>query len=188
MLSADIVRAESARYTTSLLCIPGLWSAPLVWRDFAGYLAHRGWESHLLDVRADLRMRGKQPEIGIGARRARMIVARSEMCIRLQPGPARRVLLPAQQQGELGVRLQAEYAVDDLRARLLEPLRPVDIRLLVEARHQLDDHRHFLAATSGIDQRFHQHRVDAGAVDSLLDRDHVGVVGGLADELDDRLK
>jgi len=52
MLSADIVRAESARYTTSLLCIPGLWSAPLVWRDFAGYLAHRGWESHLLDVRA----------------------------------------------------------------------------------------------------------------------------------------
>src|SRR5437879_3501040 len=52
MLSADIVRAESARYTTSLLCIPGLWSAPLVWRGFASYLAHRGWESHLLDVRA----------------------------------------------------------------------------------------------------------------------------------------
>ncbi len=52
MLSADIVRAESARYTTSLLCIPGLWSAPLVWRGFASYLAHRGWESQLLDVRA----------------------------------------------------------------------------------------------------------------------------------------
>src|SRR5439155_769830 len=51
-LSADIVRAESARYTTSLLCIPGLWSAPLVWRGFASYLAHRGWESQLLDVRA----------------------------------------------------------------------------------------------------------------------------------------
>ena len=148
----------------------------------------RNVQEDLLDVRADLRMRSKQPEIGVGARRARMIVAGSEMCIRLQPRPPRRVLLPAQQQGELGVRLQAEYAVDDLRARLLEPLRPVDIRLLVEARHQLDDHRHFLAAASGIDQRFHQHRVDAGAVDSLLDRDHVGVVGGLADELDDRLK
>src|SRR5206468_1368748 len=52
MLSADIVRPESARYTTSLLCIPGLWAGPDVWRAFAGYLAHRGWESHLLDVRA----------------------------------------------------------------------------------------------------------------------------------------
>jgi len=52
MLSADIVRPESARYATSLLCVPGLWAGAGVWRGFAGYLAHRGWESHLLDVRA----------------------------------------------------------------------------------------------------------------------------------------
>jgi len=52
MLSADIVRPESARYATSLLCVPGLWAGPGVWRGFASYLAHRGWESHLLDVRA----------------------------------------------------------------------------------------------------------------------------------------
>src|SRR5437867_3185341 len=51
MLSADIVRPESARYTTSLLCISGVWAGPAVWHAFAGYLAHRGWESHLLDVR-----------------------------------------------------------------------------------------------------------------------------------------
>ncbi len=51
MLSVDIVRPESARYTTSLLCVPGVWAGPGIWRAFAGYLAHRGWESHLLDVR-----------------------------------------------------------------------------------------------------------------------------------------
>ena len=145
-------------------------------------------EKDLLDVGADLGMRSKQPEISVGARRARMIVAGSEMCIRLQPRPARRVLLPAQQQRELGVRLQAEYAVDDLRARLLEPLRPVDVRLFVKARHQFDNDRDLLAAAGGLNQRFHQHRVDAGAIDGLLDRDHVGVVGGLADELDDGLE
>ena len=39
-----------------------------------------------------------------------------------------------------------------------------------------------------LDQRFHQHRVDAGAVDRLLDRDDVRIVDGLADELDDRLE
>jgi len=52
MLSAEIVRPESARYATSLVCVPGLWAGPGVWRGFASYLAHRGWESHLLDVRA----------------------------------------------------------------------------------------------------------------------------------------
>ena len=86
------------------------------------------------------------------------------------------------------MRLQAEHAVDDLRAGVLQPLRPVDVRLLVEARHQLDDDRHFLAAPRRLDQRLHQHRVDAGAIDGLLDRDDVGIVGGPADELDDRLE
>ncbi len=86
------------------------------------------------------------------------------------------------------MRLQAEHAVDDLRARMLQPLRPVDVRLLVEARHQLDDDGHFLAAPRRLDQRFHQHRIDAGAIHGLLDRDDVGIVGRLADELDDRLE
>ena len=86
------------------------------------------------------------------------------------------------------MRLQSEHAIDDLRARLLEPLCPVDVGFLVEARHQLDDHGHFLAVLCRLDKRLHQHRVHAGAIDRLLDRDHIGVVRGLADELDHRLE
>jgi len=52
MLTAESVHAESARYSAAVLCLPGLWSTPTVWRPFAGYLGHRGWESQLLDVRA----------------------------------------------------------------------------------------------------------------------------------------
>ena len=99
-----------------------------------------------------------------------------------------RVALAPQQQCELRVRLQSEHAVDNLRARVLELLGPVDVRFFVEARHQLDDHRHFLAARGGLHQRLHQRRIDTGPVDRLLDRDHVGIVGGAADELDDRLE
>ena len=63
-----------------------------------------------------------------------MVVAGAEMRVRLQPllfGP---VLFPAQQQRELGVSLEPEHAVNDLRACLLEALGPVDVGFLVEAR------------------------------------------------------
>ena len=51
VLSAETVQGESARYAAEVVCIPGLWSGSAVWRGFAGYLAHRGWHCHLLDVR-----------------------------------------------------------------------------------------------------------------------------------------
>jgi hypothetical protein len=73
-----------------------------------------------------------------------------------------------------------------VRAHLLQARRPVDVGLLVEARHQLHHHRHFLARARRVDERLHDHRVDAGAVHGLLDGDHVGVARRLADELDHR--
>ena len=51
MLAAEIQRAEGGRYAASLVLVPGLWAGPAAWRPCAGFLAHRGWESHLLDLR-----------------------------------------------------------------------------------------------------------------------------------------
>jgi pimeloyl-ACP methyl ester carboxylesterase len=51
MLRAETLPAEGSRYASGLLCIPGLWAETRVWRGFASYLGHRGWECHLLDVR-----------------------------------------------------------------------------------------------------------------------------------------
>ncbi len=82
--------------------------------------------------------------------------------------------------------LQAGDAVDDMDAGLLQRLRPVDVRLLVEARFQLDHADRLLAAFGGADQRGHQRRVVAGAVDGVLDRQHVGVCDRLLDEALDR--
>ena len=145
-------------------------------------------QEYLVDVGAHFGVRGQQPEIGVHACGAGMVVAGAQVRVALQPRLPVRIPLAPQQQRQLGVRLQSEHTVDDLRAHVRQPLRPVDVGLLVEARHQLDDDRDFLAAPRGLDQRLHQHRVDARAIDRLLDRDHVRIVGRLADELDHRLE
>src|SRR5262245_58957429 len=51
MLADETLPAESGRYTASLVFLTDLWVAPAVWRGVASFLAHRGWECHLLDLR-----------------------------------------------------------------------------------------------------------------------------------------
>ena len=52
MIPAEVQRAEGSRYAAALVIVPGLWAGPDVWRGFASFLGHRGWESHLLHTRA----------------------------------------------------------------------------------------------------------------------------------------
>jgi pimeloyl-ACP methyl ester carboxylesterase len=52
MLVAESLHAEGPRYAATLVCIPGLWAGPPAWRGFASFLGHRGWECHLVDLRA----------------------------------------------------------------------------------------------------------------------------------------
>jgi len=47
----DTIAAESPKFTAPLLLIHGLWCTAAVWRRFMGYLAHRGWTCHALDLR-----------------------------------------------------------------------------------------------------------------------------------------
>ena len=51
MLVATPIHAESARYTATLVFLPGLWAGAGVWQGPATYLAHRGWEGCVLDLR-----------------------------------------------------------------------------------------------------------------------------------------
>jgi pimeloyl-ACP methyl ester carboxylesterase len=52
MLSAEVAHPEGPRYAASLVCIPGLWTGPALWGGVGSYLAHRGWECHLVDAGA----------------------------------------------------------------------------------------------------------------------------------------
>ena len=84
--------------------------------------------------------RGEEREIGVEPRGRGVVVAGREVHV-----AAQLVLLAAHHERRLGVRLQAEEAVDDVHAALLERARPLDVALLVEARLELDDGGHLLA-------------------------------------------
>ncbi|CFT89483.1 Uncharacterised protein [Bordetella pertussis] len=112
-----------------------------------------------------------------------MVVAGAQVRVAAQPP-----FLAAQHQRHLGVRLVRDHAIDHVRAHFLQARGPVDVGLLVKARHQLHHHGDFLAGARRRQQDLHQLGVLAGAVDGLLDRHHVRVQRRGGQEVDDRLE
>ena len=112
-----------------------------------------------------------------------MVIAGAEVAV-----GAEALFLAADDHRHLGVGLPVDEAVDDLDAGALQRIGPQQILLLVEPRLQFDHRGHRLAGLGGVDQRADDRRAIAGAVESLLDRDDVGVGGGLLDEFDHHLE
>ena len=81
--------------------------------------------------------------------------------------------------------LELDEAVDDLDAGPLHLLGPPDVRLLVEARLELDQCGNRLSRLCSLGQRLDDRRIGRGPVERLLDRDHVGVARRLLQELHD---
>ena len=136
---------------------------------------------HLGHVGADLGVCREQAQVGVKARRLRVVIAGADMRV-----VADTVALATNDQDALRVALQRGQAVDDVHAGLLQLLRPPDVGLLVEARLQLHHADGLLAALGRLDQRRHQRGVGARPVHRLLDRQHVRVGHGLLDEALDR--
>ena len=114
-------------------------------------------------------------------RRGRVVVARGEVDV-----AADAVVLAAHDQRDLAVGLEADHAVDDVDAGLLERAGLDDVVLLVEPGLQLDEGRDLLAVLGRAGQGGDDRVVVGRAVERLLDRQDVRVVGRLLDELDDR--
>ena len=71
--------------------------------------------------------------------------------------------------------LVADQAIDHMHAGLLELARPLDVVGLVKPRAQFHHRRHLLAVAHRVHQRADDARVAAGAVERLLDGQHVRV-------------
>ena len=132
-------------------------------------------------VLAELRAARHEAEIRVDARRRFVVVAGAE--VHVAPDL---VLLAADDERDLAVRLEADDAVDHVDARLLERLRPLDVLLFVEARLQLHEDRDLLAVLGRADERGEDGRVRVRAVQGHLDRDGLRVDGGALDHLGDR--
>ena len=99
------------------------------------------------DVGAELRPAGQQPEVRVEPGGLRVVVAGPDVDVAAEPGS-----LASNDESDLGVGLQADEAVHDVGAGLLELAGPDDVRLLVEAGLDLDEDDDLLAALRGPDE------------------------------------
>lgn len=50
-ISIDTIAAERSKFTAPLVLVHGLWCTSSVWHPLMGYLAHRGWDCHGVNLR-----------------------------------------------------------------------------------------------------------------------------------------
>ncbi len=132
-------------------------------------------------VLAEVGTAGEEAQVGVVPRGRRVVVAGAQVDV-----PADAVVVAAHHQRRLAVGLEADDAVDDVDARLLEHAGLVDVVFLVEPGLELDQGGHLLAVLGGTRQGGDD-RVGLGrAVEGHLDGQDLGIFRGLLDELHDR--
>src|SRR3712207_8987386 len=105
-----------------------------------------------------------------------VVVTRAHVDVAPQRSLAR--ALAPDDEADLGVRLEAHYAVGDVDAPRFEAPCPGDVRLLVEAGLELDEHGDLRLLVARLGERLDYRGVGAHAVERLLYGQHVGVGGG----------
>ena len=126
----------------------------------------------------DLGLRGQQADIGIEPRGHRVVIPGPQVSI----APHLPVRIAPHQQAELAMRLAPHNAVEHPHPRILQLARPAYVRVLIEARHQLHHHRHFLRLRR-LNQRAENRRVLRRPVERLLHRHHRPIVRARADKV-----
>jgi len=134
------------------------------------------------EIGADLCSAGHQPHVGVVKRGAGVVVAGAEVDIAPNLHPPLGVMLAADDQQRLGVRLEARHPVDHVHPRPLKFARPTDVVLLIETGLQLDQRRDQLPVPSRARQGRHHRGSRPRAVEGLFDGEDVGVVGSLLEE------
>src|SRR5260370_24491437 len=93
------------------------------------------------------------------------------------------VLLAADQQGDLAMRLEADETVDYVHARFFQLPRPQDVSLLIQPGFELDERGHLLAVVGRALQRLDDRRIAARAIERLLDGEDALVGRGRFDKI-----
>ena len=112
-----------------------------------------------------------------------MIIAGAEMDIGVQVSA-----LAAHHQADLGVGLERDEAIDHLHAGAFQVARPFDVGGFVETGLEFDQRGDRLARLRRLDQGADDGAVVAGAIERLLDRHHIRIGRGLAQELHHRVE
>ena len=131
-------------------------------------------------VFAEVRMGGKEREIGIEFGGAGVVVAGAEVDI-----AAEAIFVAANHEGDFAMDLVVDDSVDDVDAGFFEAASPGDIIGFVEAGFEFDDGGDLFAIADGFHEGADDPGVATGAVEGLFDGEDLGVGGGLLEKIDD---
>ena len=149
--ACSISRSTSSRNRDRRLCGATSSRRNVRWRDRPVSTLNRSVTSAPSSGPA-----AEQAEVRVQPGRPVVVVAGPDVDVAAQAGA-----LAPDDETDLRVGLQADEAVDDVGARLLELAGPDDVRLLVEAGLDLDEDDHLLAALGGPDQVADDRRIAA---------------------------
>ena len=124
---------------------------------------------------------GEEAEVGVDEGRGRVVVAGAEVDV-----AADLLAFLANDHRQLAVGLEVHEAEHDVNAGAFHLPGPDDVVGLVEAGFELDERGDVFAIVGGFGEGFDDGAIAAGAIESLLDGQHVRIAGGLRDEFDDR--
>ena len=129
---------------------------------------------------AQLRFTGEQTEIGVNARGPRVIISRAEMDVT----PELVGVTPNDQQ-RLAMRLETYHTIDHVRADFFQASRPLNVACLIKTRAQLDNRGNLFSCVSRVDERLHNGRIPACAVQRHFNGKHLRIFCRRLDQLDD---
>ena len=134
-------------------------------------------------VAAELVVGRHQAHVGVQLGRAVVVVAGAQMHVAFDA-----VGFLPHNQNDLRMGLQSYQAIDNMGAGFFQTAGPEDVVLFIEAGFQFYQYRDLLAVFRSPGQRRHNGRIAADAVQGLLDGQHLGVVGRIADKLHHRIE
>src|SRR5262249_10794894 len=83
--------------------------------------------------------------------------------------------VPSNNQHRLAMRLETDHTIDHVRAGFFQTPRPLNVACLVETRTQLYNRGHLFSCVSRVDERLHNGRISACAVQRYLDGKHLRI-------------
>ena len=124
-----------------------------------------------------LRVSGEQTKVFIQAAGLGVVVSRADVAVVLELA-----LFLTDNKCQLAVGLEPNQAIHNVNASFFKLARPADVGLLVKACLDLNQGKNLLACFCSIDEGLNNGTVTTGAVQSLLDGQHVGVRSSLFKE------
>ena len=135
------------------------------------------------DFLRQFRFAREQTEVGVNARRTRMIIARAELDVTPEL-----VRIAANNEQRLAMGFQADDTVNDVSPGFFQAPGPLNVGRLIEARTQFDNGSDLFSGVGRVDECFDDRGITTCAIEGDLDCEHLRILRRRLDPLDNLIE